>query len=264
MVKRSSRLGFLGGAHVFPGGAVDDEDRAEALEPLLEGFDAERAAHLLSVDDHARARGHYVAAIRELFEEAGILLARRADSSWFDDVAERAGSPLAEQRRAVAAGRLPLARFLEERGLRAAADALCYFAHWITPAIERKRFDTRFFLARMPSRQEARHDRTESIEGEWVRPADGLERYGRRQIELVPPTICALDRLALHSCVAEALEAALTLEVVEVLPKIIMADSGVTILYPGDEDYEVGVAHPVEPGRILNRLALRDGIWSKP
>jgi hypothetical protein len=112
--------------------------------------------------------------------------------------------------------------------------------------------------------QPARHDRVESIEGEWVRPADGLARYARREIELVPPTICALDRLSCHAEAEDALAAALALEVVEVLPKIIMSAEGVTILYPGDDDYMSGVAHPVEAGRMLNRLVLKDGLWVKP
>src|SRR5262245_59635293 len=79
MVKRSSRLGFLGGAHVFPGGAVDAADAAQEIVHHLEDFDAAAAARTLGIEDQTRARGHYVAAIRELFEEAGILLARARD-----------------------------------------------------------------------------------------------------------------------------------------------------------------------------------------
>jgi 8-oxo-dGTP pyrophosphatase MutT (NUDIX family) len=268
MIKRSSQLGFLGGAHVFPGGAVDDADRAEHLEPHLEGFDAAAAARTFGMeDDPARARGHYVAAIRELFEEAGILLARGANAggAWIDGADDAAlEARLASYRASVAAGDLAFDRFVAELELRLATDALCYFAHWITPPQEHKRFDTRFFLAPMPERQEACHDLVESVGGEWLRPADALARYARREIELVPPTICSLDRLALHSDVRDALHAARSLDVVKVLPKIVLATDAVTILYPGDEDYEGGVARPVGPGRILNRLVLRDGLWAKP
>jgi 8-oxo-dGTP pyrophosphatase MutT (NUDIX family) len=211
----------------------------------------------------ARARGHYVAAIRELFEEAGILLAR-GDAGWIEHADEATDARLHESRRAVAAGALPFVSFVRDFELRLAADALCYFAHWITPAVERRRFDTRFFVARMPQRQRALHDRVESIEGEWLTPRSALARYARREIELVPPTICSLDRLTLSDRVDDALEAARALEVVEVLPKIIMDEHGVTILYPGDEDYAAGVAHPVEAGRMLNRLVLKDGLWVKP
>jgi 8-oxo-dGTP pyrophosphatase MutT (NUDIX family) len=263
MVKRSSRLGFLGGAHVFPGGAVDDRDREIELDQHLGGFDPAAAARVLGIDDAQRARGHYVAAIRELFEEAGILLARAA-SGWIEHVDAALDERLAASRTAVATGSLPFSSFLAEFELRLATDALCYFAHWITPAVETRRFDTRFFVARMPERQLARHDRVESIDGEWLRPEVALARYARREIELVPPTICALDRLSLHRQADEVLEAALVLEVVEVLPKIVMTSEGVTILYPGDEDYTSGVAHPAEAARMLNRLVLRDGLWVKP
>jgi 8-oxo-dGTP pyrophosphatase MutT (NUDIX family) len=263
MVKRSSRLGFLGGAHVFPGGAVDAGDRDPALDDHLDCFAAAAAARTLGIEDADRARGHYVAAIRELFEEAGILLARR-DGGWIEHGDDALGRGFALAREDIAHGKLPFAAFVADLAIKLAADALCYFAHWITPAVESRRFDTRFFLARMPERQHARHDRVESIEGEWIRPEAGLARYARHEIELVPPTICALDWLALHGGADVALEAAVALEIVEVLPKIIMDGRGVTILYPGDDDYAAGVPQPAEAGRMLNRLVLKDGLWVKP
>jgi hypothetical protein len=116
----------------------------------------------------------------------------------------------------------------------------------------------------MPECQSAEHDNVESTDGRWLSPADALARYGRRELELVPPTICTLDRLSLHSTAAEVLEAARVLDIVEVMPKIIMDGDAVTFLYPGDEDYEAGVAGPREPGRMLDRLVLRDGLWVRP
>lgn len=266
MVKRNSRMGFLGGAHVFPGGAVDEADRQSSLDALLSGFDAPGAAGLLRAGTEERARGFYVAAIRELFEEAGILLARDHDDAWTvggDDPVSR--DRFAEHRRAVTAGEHPFATVVEAEGLRLACDSLCYFAHWITPKVEVKRFDTRFFLARMPDGQDADHDRGESIEGAWLTPAEALARYARREIEMVPPTICSLDRLQLDETVDDALAAARALEVVEIRPKIAIEGENVTLLYPGDDDYETGVARTVEdPGRMLDRLVLREGIWVRP
>ncbi len=259
MVKRSSNLGFLGGHHVFPGGAVDDQDADPALAELIDGFDAAECARRFGIDDAVRARAHVVAAIRELFEESGILLARD-DGDGDEQRQER----FQAARRLVASGELPFLRFLADEGLRLQAGDLWYYAHWITPESGEKRFDTRFFVARMPDGQSAEHDRHESIEGEWVRPRVALERYAKRQIELVPPTICSLDRLALHDSVEEVIEAARTLDVVDVIPRITLLDDTITILYPGDDDYESGVARPTESGKMLNRLVLRDGIWVRP
>ena len=265
MVKRNSRLGVCGGAHVFPGGAVDDSDRLPVLDPLLDDFDAAHASSELDAGDEARARGFYVAAFRELFEEAGILLARHDDGSWIDlcsvaPVSER----FVNHRGAILALEREMGDVLRAEGLTLACGALSYFAHWVTPAMEKKRFDTRFFLARMPDAQEARYVQGELTEGAWVEPAEGLAAYGRREIEMLPPTICSLDWLALHRSVEEALHAAAELEIVAIRPKIAVDGDDVTLLYPGDDDYDTGVARECGPGRMLNRLVLREGLWVRP
>ncbi len=265
MVKRDSRLGFLGGAHVFPGGAVDDADSDPRLDGLCEGMTAEQAAEALAIKDVDRARGYTFAAIRELFEEAGILLARGTSGEWVDlDEDTEDSHRLLGLRAPLAKGELSLADLAEQESLRLNTGALHYFAHWITPERESKRFDTRFFLAEIPHCQSADHDRHETTEGEWLTPAAALKRYAARDIELVPPTICSLDRLAVDSSVEEALQAARELDVVEVLPKISINDGDVTILYSGDDDYQSGVARRASSGMLLNRLVLRDGLWERP
>ncbi len=265
MVKRSSRMGFLGGAHVFPGGAVDPSDATPEAESVLGRFSAARARELLSLDEGTRALGYVVAGIRELYEEAGILLARDGSGEWvvLDNKSDRA-ERLAALRPRLAAGEVSFVTMLLQEALTVAADSLRYFAHWITPETESKRFDTRFFLAPAPPRQSATHDCAESSEGEWISPAEALDRYWRREIELVPPTICSLDVLAVYGTVAEAMQAAAELEVEEVLPKISLEDGRVAILYPGDPDYAVGQARGEDRGRLLKRLVLRDGLWIKP
>lgn len=264
MVKRDSRLTFLGGAYVFPGGAADEADRDERFEQVLTSFDAEETARALDLDDPTRARAYMVAALRELFEEAGILLAR-SDGCWIalDGDDPRARRIRAERPR-VAAGEAAFIDLLIREELSLAADCLHHFAHWITPEGAPRRFDTHFFVAPMPEGQDARHDMVESVDGMWVSPGDALASYARKEIELVPPTIVTLDRLALHGDTGEVLEAAATLEVIPVWPKISVEEDDVTILYPGDADYNEGVVRPGEPGKVLNRLVLRDGIWGRP
>lgn len=264
MVRRDSRLGFLGGAHVFPGGALDPADAAlAATEDLVVG--AERFPELRRLHhDPALAKGLLVAAARELFEEAGILLARDRAGLWADLDGDGASAErLRCARVELAAGRGDLAALLAAEELRLDVSGLRFFAHWITPARERKRFDTRFFLVRAPERQSARHCEVESSAGEWLTPSDAFARYRARQIELVPPTIASLETLARFERVDDALRAYDCVAVPCVLPKILIDDSGVTILYPGDEDYDSGVALAPD-GRRTDRLVMLDGLWQRP
>ncbi len=265
MVKRHSAMGFLGGAHVFPGGAVEERDRDAGIDSYLSGLDASDAATVLSLDDVDRARGLYVAAVRELFEEAGILLACRAGGEWVE--LERPGGSsgaILEQRARLAGGEGSVAELLAAYGLRLPLDRLAYFAHWVTPPQEKKRFDTRFFLVEAPAAQSAEHDRCESVEGEWLAPSRALEKYRAHEIGMVPPTIASLESLALHDSPAAAIEAARGATVVEIRPKLSATGESVSLLYPGDSDYDSGIAgDPQQAGRV-NRLVLRDGLWWRP
>jgi 8-oxo-dGTP pyrophosphatase MutT (NUDIX family) len=265
MVRRNLRLTFHGGAYVFPGGAVDDADASPSFDDLLEGFECEGVLERLHLSDRARARAHYVAAMRELFEEAGILLARHASGAWIELTgAGEEATRFAEHRAGIAAGDVAFDEMLRDEGLRLLADRLCYFAHFITPEHEKKRFDTRFFLAPMPAGQSARHDEGETTEGQWITPENALASYARREIQLLPPTIHCLDKLARCADTAEAMALAAASEIVEIRPKVSVVDDVVTLLLPDDEDYECGVALPSSSGRTLRRLVLRDGLWVKP
>lgn len=262
MVRRDSRMGFLGGAHVFPGGALDEADCGEALQARATGFEAVGSLARLH-SDPARAKGLLLAAVREMFEESGILLARGDDGDWvdLDEEGPRAGR--------LKAAREQLSRHEGDFGATIVAENLTIdvsglrlFAHWITPEREKKRFDTRFFLARAPERQSARHCEVESSAGEWITPSAALARYRAREIELVPPTIASLESLASHDSVEAALAAFSNADIPAIFPKIVLGDQ-VVILYPGDADYESGDAKP-PAGRTVNRLEFRDGLWHRP
>lgn len=263
MVRRDSRLGFLGGAHVFPGGALDEGDCAAPMLDLVGGCERVAAPGRLHSEE-VRARGLLVAAARELFEEAGILLARDPGGDWIDldDESDRARRLLAA-RAALSAGGGGFAEVLRAEGLNLDVGELRFFAHWITPEREKKRFDTRFFLVRAPERQLATHCAIESTAGEWLAPGEALARYRAREIELVPPTISSLDRLSVFTTVDAALAAFEGCDVPSILPKILIGGEDVTILYPGDDDYQSGVVRQPD-GQRLNRLVLRDGLWDRP
>ena len=262
MVRRDSRMGFLGGAHVFPGGAVDAKDCEPSIFEIATGFD--EAGPLESLHNDAdRARGLLIAAARELFEESGILLARTKGGDWVD--LDEAGSRTERLR----AGRAALSnregdfgKLIADEGLVIDLSGVRFFGHWITPDRERKRFDTRFFLARAPERQSARHCEIESSAGEWMTAREVFGRYRAREIELVPPTIASLERLSGFDSVDAALAAYTRAEIPCIHPKIHVGDE-IVILYPGDCDYESGT--PAAPdGRPVNRLVMQDGLWNRP
>jgi 8-oxo-dGTP pyrophosphatase MutT (NUDIX family) len=205
MLRRHPRTAF-GSVHVFPGGVVDATDRAPALDAHCPGLTDTDASAQLGVASGGRA--YWVAAIRESFEEAGVLLARRADGEpvrfdHHEDVQAR----FDEHRLALHAGERSLVDVLEAEDLVLAVDQVRYFAHWITPEGEPKRFDTRFFLARAPEGQAYAHDDTELIGSEWVCPADALARHRAGDFPMIGPTTVCLQDISRFATCGELLSA---------------------------------------------------------
>jgi 8-oxo-dGTP pyrophosphatase MutT (NUDIX family) len=195
LLQRSRAAVFSPGAHVFPGGALDDADRAQSMNQWCDSFDR----------GHSCPIAYYIAAIRESFEEAGLLLAYDSNGELirFDnpDVIERFGL----HRKAMHAGQLSLDTVCAEEGLMLAVDRLVPFGHWITPKGAPRRFDTRFFAARAPEHQVASSDEIETTSGLWARPADVLKASNGGEVELILPTRRSLEALAKYARVDDAL-----------------------------------------------------------
>ncbi len=201
MLRRHPRTAF-GSVHVFPGGVVDPADADPELDECCPGLSDLDASTRLGVAEGGRA--FWVAAMRESFEEAGVLLARRPDGEAmrFDhhpDVQAR----FEAHRRAVHAGTTSLLDVLRTEQLVLAVDEVRYFSHWITPESEPKRFDTRFFLARAPEGQAYAHDDDELIGSEWIRPADALARHRAGDFDMIGPTIVSLQDIGRHATCEE-------------------------------------------------------------
>ena len=178
MVKRRAGDAF-GESYAFPGGVVDhDESDAHGR---VAGRTAGEAGHILAVASDAL--DYYSAAIRELFEETGILLARDEDGRWASETPD-----IRKLRPEVDKGRLPWSVFLESQGLRLACDALHYFAHWETPVVQPKRWSTRFFLAELPPGQNASCDGTEVTDIRWLTAEAALGRARSGDMKLPFPT----------------------------------------------------------------------------
>lgn len=193
MLRRHPRTAF-GSVHVFPGGVVDARDAAADLDPRCPGLSDAEASERLGVPSGGRA--FWVAAVREAFEEAGVLLARGHDGAPLrvDHDPVRAAR-FEEHRRALHAGRRALAHVLVAEDLVLAVDEVRYFSHWITPEGAPKRFDTRFFLARAPEGQAYAHDDDELIGSAWVRPVDALEQCRAGGFPMIEPTIDSLTAI---------------------------------------------------------------------
>jgi 8-oxo-dGTP pyrophosphatase MutT (NUDIX family) len=247
MLRRNLASEFVAGAYVFPGGSVDPGDRGPAAEALCRGRTDAEASAILGVDSGGLA--FWVAALRECFEESGVMLAQRRDDSRPDhgdlldtrdpDVAKR----FAAYRLAVNEGRVGLLDVCQQEDLVLAADNVHYVSHWITPELAPKRYDTRFFITAAPPDQVASHDEGETIATIWVRPADALARHASGDIELLPPTIANLKSLRPHRSTAEVMAwAGQVTDVPTVLPIVLVEDGHVLVLRPGDSGYEEALA----------------------
>jgi 8-oxo-dGTP pyrophosphatase MutT (NUDIX family) len=216
MTRRSARSAFAPDAFVFPGGTVDEQDRSPEAHARTLGLESTRLQHAFRavvppalpsneppISSHDAA-ALCVAALRELFEEAGVLIARTAGERPVGARDVRDDAVLADRVR-VRDGQLSFAEFLERRDWFADARELAYFSHWITPPAETRRYNTHFFFARGPHEQTGVADAHETHDGVWIAPADALARHARREFHLVYPTIKHLERLAAFDRVDAAL-----------------------------------------------------------
>ncbi len=211
MLRRTLAAVFGSGMYVFPGGRVETSD----------GGDVDRA--------------HRLAAVRECFEEAGVLLARDAGGAFVAD-----GHPALGARHDIHDGTAELLELCRRHGLAPALDELVWVAHWITPIGEQRRFDTRFYLVPAPPGQDHRHDDRETIDSLWIGPAEALRRQEAGELTMMPPTVSNLQFLAAHGTVAAAMAAAREVGTPPcILPKL-RVEGGrlVGVALPGDDDYD--------------------------
>jgi 8-oxo-dGTP pyrophosphatase MutT (NUDIX family) len=238
MVRRHHSVAFMAGAHVFPGGRVDTGDH-DADSRWCDGISD--AAGQLADLPAAVALAYHVAAARELFEEAGVLLARPERGTFVSLAGPDVHDRFMTYRHDVHGGRRTLRAVLEQEELRLALDALVAFAHWVTPPVDTRRFDTRFFAARVPPQQTPAHEQAESTESTWTTAAAALTAAARGDIVLPPPTWATLRELEPFTSVDDVLAWARTRKVMRREPKLVEdADTRMLVL-PGDPlspDYE--------------------------
>ena len=241
MLRRTFNAAFASGMFVFPGGKVDDVDGVDEIAELCDGLTDAHASSLLGIANGGLA--YWVACIRECFEEAGVLLARHettGDVVRFDD--EATAQRFEVERENIHDGSVALLDLCKREGLRLTTDDIHYVSHWITPMGEKRRFDTRFFIARAPQAQEPLHDDGETIESFWISPQEAIERAHERDLMLMPPTKANIEFLLPYKTADEVLAAAAQVGMPQtILPKLkIDADGRVVgIAMPGDPEYAV-------------------------
>lgn len=195
MTRRPIEMRFLGGFFVFPGGIVEREDSSEEMLNRCRGLSPEDARRHLGGDLSAEhSMGHWVAALRELYEESGILFCVTGDGRQEVEVevSERIGS----KRQFLVSGSLSFSELLESEGLYCDVGRPVYFYHRVTPEHHAMRFDTRFYLAVLPKGQVPLDSSEEVTESIWITPAEGLKRAERGRMAIIPPTLTTLRTLA--------------------------------------------------------------------
>ncbi|MEU9577928.1 NUDIX hydrolase [Streptomyces chilikensis] len=231
MLRRRASMAFAGGAYAYPGGGVDPRD--DDLLVRWAGPSLADWAARLGVDEPA-AQAVVCAAVRETFEEAGVLLAGpTADTV----VGDTTGEEWEKDRAALAAHEFSFAEFLDRRGLVLRSDLLGAWARWITPEFETRRYDTFFFVAVLPEGQRARDVSTEADRTVWTRPADAAAGYDRGELLMMPPTISTLRTLEPYTTAAEALAAAPERDMAPVLARARLVGGEVELTWPGHDEF---------------------------
>jgi 8-oxo-dGTP pyrophosphatase MutT (NUDIX family) len=233
MLRRTAAMRFAPGAYVFPGGAVDQADYSAAVS--WQGPSAaEFGARFGTTPEVGRAL--VCAAVRETFEESGVLLAGAPDGG---PLAVPCGPEWAADRAALTSGTLTLAALLARRGLVLRADLLVPWARWIAPESESRRFDARFFVAALPAGQEASGHEAESDRVEWLRPADAIAAAQAGEITLFPPTAATLNSFASAVAAGDSLADILAVRkaIEPVQPSVVLDGDRVWLEVPDSAGY---------------------------
>jgi 8-oxo-dGTP pyrophosphatase MutT (NUDIX family) len=272
LLKRHEKSSFMGGNFVYPGGRVDREDGSLELCSYSRGITFEDAHRIfgrtLSPEE---SFAHWIAGIRELFEESGILLAYDHDGNPFKYKNEEDRQRFIDYRDQLQKGKITICQIAKESNILLALDQLHYYAHWITPEARSERFDTLFFLARHPEGQEASYDQKETTEGIWTAPRKALEENSKGKMALSPPTLKTLEDFSRFETVEEVFDSLKEKNIQAILPILTKISNEPTILLPEDQEYKifqrgeipVSINHgrPSQLSNNTTRLILREGIW---
>ena len=271
LLKRHEKSSFMGGNYVYPGGRVDREDGSLETCSLCGGVTPEQAYRMLdAVLSPEESIAHWVAGIRELYEEAGVLFAYDQAGHVLNLGASADSERLFRYRQSLQRGEMTICRVAQEEKILFALDQLHYYAHWITPEAQPQRFDTRFFLARHPSGQEASYDQKETTAGAWLFPQQALEKNSEGEVALSPPTLKTLEDLSRFQKIDDVFDALRQSEIRPILPVLTKVSGIPVIVFPWDPEYEmfqreeISVSdhgRPSQPEDNTTRVIFKEGRW---
>jgi 8-oxo-dGTP pyrophosphatase MutT (NUDIX family) len=272
LLKRHEKSSFMGGNFVYPGGRVDRDDGSLESCSLSKGITFEEAQKILGgITSPEEGFAYWIAGIRELFEEAGILLAYDQSGNFFQFKNRDEQERFLNYRNSLQQGKMTICEMAQKEKLSLALDQLHYYAHWITPEARSERFDTRFFLAHYPLGQEASHDQKETTAGVWLTPRKALEENLKGEVILSPPTLKTLEDLSRFKTIDEVFSSQKTKDIRPILPILTKISSGPLIIFPWDPEYEIyqkgeipvhlDHGQPSQRGDNTTRLILKEGIW---
>ena len=244
MLQRSSKASFMPNDLVFPGGALDDLDHDPRWLELAD-LNYASAKNRLHIDAGQHAHALMIAAIRETFEESGILLTTQHVRDF---------KTQHELRNALNAGKTSFLEVIKTLELELELSGLSFLSRWITPKVERKRFDAYFFMAKVPTGAfEASADGSETLAGRWITPESVLKAHRERTVQLAPPTLRAIQTLA-HTTYSDwnSLQRS---DSAAICPQLAPAQALPTLVLPGDPCYQ-------PPGNTPNRFELNDTYWT--
>lgn len=248
MMERHANIVFAGGMWVFPGGSVDDEDGSIAFQSIVNDRTDESASQLMGIEKGGLA--YYIAAIRESFEEAGILLARHENEGHALSFAEKSTETRFEEYRdQVNANEAEFINIISREQLLLDTADMHYIARWITPLGSPRRFDARFFIARTPKGQTPLHDNRETVHSQWMTPQEILQGFDEKKMNIMSPTLTMIKALSNFSSTEEVIAAAAANQSDQ---RVRVIEGTQDIVLPGDEGYEQA-AQTIESGWVRLR-----------
>jgi 8-oxo-dGTP pyrophosphatase MutT (NUDIX family) len=272
LLKRHEKSSFMGGNYVYPGGRVDREDGSLEMCSFSEGITPEEARTILGrAISPEESFAHWIAGIRELFEEAGVLLAYDPKGKLLQLKGREERERFLGYRESLQKNKISICEMARNENLHFALDQLHYYAHWITPEARSERFDTHFFLTRYPSGQEATHDQKETTAGAWLTPRKALEENLTGEVVLSPPTLKTLEDLSRFENIEEIFHSLKKADIEPILPVLTKISDHPLLVFPWDPEYEifkkgqipspVNHGRPSQPGDNTTRLLMRKGRW---
>jgi len=261
LMRRHARQSFMAKAFVYPGGQQDDADCHPELADVAGNMTAKAAKQSLNEPDisDAKALGLFFTAVRETFEESGILLAELTSGRQLDFADKETRQRFARYRAMILQQELTLRDLARKENLVFRLNDLKPYARWVTPVVEKKRFDTRFFLATMPPGQKPVHDSREMTETLWIEPERALLKQNTGDMLLMPPTLKTLEEMANQSSWSDLSSRVSSTSIQPIMPQVTAEGDSIVIKLPHDPEYTIAeLKQPHRPDE-MSRVVIQEG-----